>query len=114
MSPAVDGVLNQSLIPLRIASFVSLIVGTITLVGTFGFLVGKLFFGQDWPAGYATSTILLLFSIALNAMFSGIIGEYLGRVFLQSKGRPPVVESVVNDPINRSSVSPTVKHVHTS
>lgn len=94
---AVDGLLNHSLVPLRIASFLSLLVGTLTFLLIFIFLVGKLLFGQDWPAGFATTTMLLLLSITFNAMFLGIIGEYLGRIFMQSKRRPlPIVETSLN------------------
>jgi polyisoprenyl-phosphate glycosyltransferase len=97
LSLAVDGVLNHSLVPLRIASLVSLAVGTITFFTIFIYLLGRLFFGQDWPAGFATTTVLLLMSIMLNAMFLGIIGEYLGRIFMQSKRRPvPIIEVTLN------------------
>ncbi len=97
LSLAVDGVLNHSLIPLRVASFTSIFVGTVTFFVIFVYLIGKLVFGQDWPAGFATTTVLLLLSIMLNAMFLGIIGEYLGRIFLQSKRRAnPIVEATVN------------------
>ncbi|HBS32926.1 MAG TPA: glycosyltransferase, partial [Parvularcula sp.] len=74
ISLAVDGVLNHSLIPLRIASLTSLVVATITFVVIFVYLMGRLLLGQDWPAGFATTTVLLLMSIMLNAMFLGIIG----------------------------------------
>ncbi|WP_265518368.1 glycosyltransferase family 2 protein [Nitratireductor luteus] len=98
LSLAVDGILNHSLIPLRLASMASLVVGTATLLLLFGYLVGKLLFGQNWPAGFATTTALLLLSITLNAMFLGIIGEYIGRIFMQSKRRPvPIVEAMLND-----------------
>ncbi len=98
ISLAVDGVLNHSLIPLRIASMVSLVVATLTFVVIFIYLMGRLLFGQEWPAGFATTTVLLLMSIMLNAMFLGIIGEYLGRIYMQSKHRPvPIVEASLND-----------------
>ncbi|XEN33276.1 polyisoprenyl-phosphate glycosyltransferase (plasmid) [Ensifer sp. WSM1721] len=95
---AVDGILNHSLIPLRIASITSLIMGTATFLLLVGYFIGKLIFGQDWPAGFATTTILILLSITLNAIFLGIIGEYIGRIFMQSKRRPtPIIEASLND-----------------
>ncbi|MCT7376945.1 glycosyltransferase family 2 protein [Chelativorans salis] len=98
LSLAVDGILNHSLIPLRLASIASLVVGTATFLLLVGYLVGKLLFGQNWPAGFATSIVLLLLSITLNAMFLGIVGEYVGRIFMQSKRRPvPIVEATLND-----------------
>ncbi|MBP1886769.1 dolichol-phosphate mannosyltransferase [Ensifer mexicanus] len=97
LSLAVDGILNHSLTPLRIASMASLIMGTATFLLLMGYVIGKLVLGQDWPAGFATTTILILLSITLNAVFLGIIGEYLGRIFMQSKRRPtPIIEATLN------------------
>lgn len=95
---AADGILNHSLVPLRVASMVGLGVGTATTVLILVYLAGRLAFGQQWPAGFATTTMLLLLSITLNALFLGVIGEYLGRIFMQVKGRPaPIIEARLND-----------------
>ena len=101
---ATDGVLNHSLIPLRIASAVGLIVGIFTFLLIFVYLAGRVIFGQSWPAGFATITLLQLMAITLNAVFLGIIGEYLGRIFFQAKRqRPPIVEKSFNLEMSRSS-----------
>lgn len=57
---AVDGLVNHSLLPLRLASTVSLLAGLFTFLVLLGYLVGKLLFGQEWPPGFATLAILLL------------------------------------------------------
>jgi len=94
---AVDGIVNHSLVPLRIATLTSFVLGFVTFLLAIGYLFGKLFLGQDWPAGFATTTMLLLMSITLNAMFLGIIGEYIGRIFLQTKRlNHPILEAEVN------------------
>ncbi len=94
---AVDGVLNHSLLPLRLASIAGLVIGLLSFLLTFGYLLGSLVLGQEWPAGFATTTILLLMSISINAIFMGIIGEYLGRIFLQSKNSSqPIVQTSLN------------------
>lgn len=94
---AVDGLLNHSLVPLRIASGIALVVGGVTFLLICGYLVARLVFGEEWPAGFATTTLLLLLSIMLNAMCFGIIGEYLGRIFMQAKRRPlPIIEAQLN------------------
>jgi len=80
-----DAILNHSTIPLRIASYVGLVVAGATLLGTIGMFLARWLFGADWPAGFATTTVLILFSISLNALFLGIIGEYLGRIYKQVK-----------------------------
>jgi dolichol-phosphate mannosyltransferase len=53
--------------------------------------VGRLFMGQQWPAGFATLAVLTLLSTSLNALFFGILGEYLGRVYRQVRREPRVV-----------------------
>lgn len=94
---AMDGVLNHSLVPLRVASLTGMLVGVITLLLTFVYLTGHLLLGQNWPAGFATTTILLLMSISINAIFMGIMGEYVGRIFLQAKKRSdPLIEARLN------------------
>jgi polyisoprenyl-phosphate glycosyltransferase len=100
---AVDGILNHSIIPLRIATYTGLAVSTITFLAMVIYSIGKFLLGQNWPAGFATTTVLLLLSISLNALFLGIIGEYLGRIYKQVKKRPLTI-------IEREIVPGTVYH----
>jgi glycosyltransferase involved in cell wall biosynthesis len=110
LSMAVDGVLNHSLMPLRIASLISLLIGTVMFFIISVYLIGKMVFGQDWPAGFATTTVLLLLSIMLNAMFLGIIGEYVGRIFLQSKRSSfPIIEARLNPPAGEDLLAGRVR-----
>src|SRR5207302_4148079 len=88
MGLALDGILNHSIIPLRIATYLGLAVSTITTLATVGYLLGRLMLGKNWPPGFATLIILILGSLSLNALFLGIIGEYLGRIYQQVKKRP--------------------------
>lgn len=96
---SMDGILNHSIVPLRIATFTGLVVSLITFIGLVVFFAGRLFFGRDWPAGFATTTVLILLSLSLNALFLGVIGEYLGRIFKQVKKRPL---TIIEKEINRS------------
>ncbi len=84
---AIDGILNHSIVPLRIATYTGLVVSTLTFFAMGIYAIGKFLLGQNWPAGFATTTVLLLLSISLNALFLGIIGEYLGRIYKQVKKR---------------------------
>ncbi len=101
---ALDGILNHSVVPLRIATYLGLTVSLLTLLGSVGYAVGRLVFGTTWPPGFATVIILVLGSLSLNALFLGIIGEYLGRIYQQVKRRPlVVVERELNPPERRPS-----------
>ena len=95
---ALDGILNHSIVPLRLATFFGVVVTVLTLLAIFGYVVGKLMFGFNWPAGFTTLTVLVLAGISVNALFLGIIGEYLGRIHKQVKKRPLViVETALDD-----------------
>ncbi|MBX7495798.1 glycosyltransferase family 2 protein [Qipengyuania sp. 6B39] len=97
ISLAVDGLLNHSLLPLRLASYAGIIIGLLTMLLSFIYILGRVFLGQAWPAGFATTTILLLMSISINAIFMGILGEYIGRLFIQSRTEAdPIIETRLN------------------
>lgn len=84
---AVDGIIGYSIKPLRIATF----CGTMTAIAAFLYLLfvvlQKLIWGIDIP-GYATIIVLILLLGGVQLFCIGIIGEYVGRTFEQSKQRP--------------------------
>ncbi|MCE9599036.1 MAG: glycosyltransferase family 2 protein [Spirochaetia bacterium] len=94
---AVDGIVNHSVIPLRIATYVGLVISVITFLAIIVYILLRIFVGANWPSGFTTITIFLLLSISLNALFLGVIGEYLARIFKQVKKRSlTLVENTVN------------------
>jgi glycosyltransferase involved in cell wall biosynthesis len=94
---AVDGFIAHSTIPLRIASFTGLTIAVITALASVFYLAMQLFFGVNSPRGFTTTTVLILFGISLNAIFLGILGEYIGRIYDQIRIRPTVViEQLIN------------------
>ena len=84
---AIEGIIGYSTKPLRIATF----LGVFTAVCAFLYLIivilEKLITGID-VAGYATIVVLILFLGSMQLFCIGIIGEYVGRTFEQSKNRP--------------------------
>jgi len=88
ISFAWDGITNHSILPLRLATIIGFVLAFIIFISIVIYSFGKIFYGLNWPAGFATLVILLLISIFLNAIFLGIIGEYLGRIYLQVKKMP--------------------------
>lgn len=94
---ALDGILNHSVVPLRLATYLGLAISLITFLATIGYLLGRFIFGAHWPPGFASIIIVMLGSLSLNALFLGILGEYLGRIYQQVKRRPlTIVEREVN------------------
>jgi dolichol-phosphate mannosyltransferase len=90
-SLAIDGLLNHSDLPLKLATRVSILIATISFIVGVGYLIGKLVFLQQWAAGFATTTILILLSLGIISFLLGIIGEYLGRIYVQLRGYPGVI-----------------------
>ena len=94
---ALEGIFAYSTAPLRVATYCGLFVALLTAAATAIYIVARLLFGRQWPAGFATTTALILFGISLNALFLGIIGEYIGRIYNQVRKRPTtVVEQAIN------------------
>lgn len=94
---ALDGILHHSTVPLRLASFVGFGVTTVALLGAGYYIVARLFFRSDWPVGLASSSILMLLSIGMNALLLGIMGEYIGRIYKNVKRMPfTIVEAVID------------------
>jgi polyisoprenyl-phosphate glycosyltransferase len=94
---ALDGVVSFSTTPLRAWSYVGGGIAGIAFLYAM-FIVGRvLIFGVDTP-GYASLLIIVLMMGGIQLLSLGIIGEYLGRLFLEVKGRPIyVVEGVYED-----------------
>jgi dolichol-phosphate mannosyltransferase len=94
---ALDGILGHSVLPLRLASYAGLAISLATFLLTLFYVFEALFFGRSWPSGFATIVVVTLFGISLNAIFLGIIGEYVSRIYQQVRFRPlVVVESTFN------------------
>ncbi|MDX2258519.1 MAG: glycosyltransferase family 2 protein [Hyphomicrobiaceae bacterium] len=84
---AIDGIASFSTIPLRIWSYVGLVVSLFAFGYAVIFLVKTLVFGSDM-AGFPTLVISILMLSGIQLISLGVIGEYLGRVFEEVKARP--------------------------
>jgi glycosyltransferase involved in cell wall biosynthesis len=101
ISLAIDGVLNHSIVPLRIASFFGIIASIASLILISFYTAGKFIFGYDWPPGFTTLAVMILCGIAINALFLGILGEYIGRIYKQVKKKPLVIIEKTLDGISK-------------
>lgn len=87
LSLAVEGITSFTTAPLRLTTVLGLIVSALALCYMVVVLVDALVYG-DPVAGYPTLMTVLLFLGGVQLLSLGIIGEYLGRVFTESKRRP--------------------------
>ena len=96
MNYAIDGIIGYSTKPLRMATFLGMLTSAAAIVYLIFVVLEKLIAGIDIP-GYATLAVLVLFLGSMQLFCIGIIGEYVGRTFEQSKNRPIYIAKEVLD-----------------
>lgn len=89
---AMTGFVNNSKLPLRLAAFSGFCLAGINLIIAMGYLIYKLLFWETFTLGLAPLVIGLFFFSAVQLIFIGIIGEYIGATLTQVKNRPFVIE----------------------
>ena len=87
MNYAIDGTIGFSTAPLRLASYLGVFTAMAAAIYLLVVVLQKLIWGIDLP-GYATIIVLILLLGGMQLFCIGIIGEYVGRTFEQSKNRP--------------------------
>ncbi len=94
---AFDGIFSFSVVPLRFATFLGSLMLLVSFVyGAYALWV-KLF-GDGSPQGFTALALLLIMTSGVQLMFLGVVGEYVGRIYNEAKGRPTYL---VGDILNR-------------
>lgn len=104
MRLAIDGITSHSVLPLRLSSYLGLVVSLFAFLYLLFVLAKAILFGDN-VAGYPTLICVILFLGGSILLALGIIGEYLGRIFLETKQRPAYFINSIND-----SLPPTSKN----
>lgn len=86
-SLALEGITSFTVAPLKLSTYLGLITATGAFLYGVWILIKTLVYG-DPVAGYPTMMIVILFLGGIQLFAIGIIGEYLGRIFSESKQRP--------------------------
>ncbi|MCR4583511.1 MAG: glycosyltransferase family 2 protein [Prevotella sp.] len=84
---AMNGITSYTTAPLRLASIMGMIVSFVAFVYLIYIIIVTNFYGEP-VQGYPTIMVTILFLGGIQLLSLGIIGEYLGRVFNEVKGRP--------------------------
>lgn len=92
---AISGITSYTIAPLRVSTFIGFVVSVAALMYMLYVLVKTIMHGNP-VSGFPTIVILILFLGGIQLISIGIIGEYLGRVFNESKGRPVYVADTYN------------------
>jgi glycosyltransferase involved in cell wall biosynthesis len=83
---AADALISFSMLPLRVATYIGALLTTVlTLIGMFA-AVSWIFSGT--VPGWTSLTLLVVMISSVQLLVLGLIGEYVGRIYIQSKNRP--------------------------
>ncbi len=92
---AIDGITCFSVAPLRFTAVMGTIIFFISLIYIIITLIQTLFFGITTP-GYVTTLCAVLFLGGITEMSIGILGEYIGRIYMEAKDRPIYITKFSN------------------
>lgn len=84
---ATNGILSFSMRPLKLAMDVGLLCAGLACAGIIWAFVVRLT-SHNWVPGWTATIIAVLFLGGIQLVCTGILGEYIGRTYMQSKGRP--------------------------
>ncbi len=86
-SLSLDGIVSFTYFPLRLTSIIGILISVLTLIGALWVLYIKLFTDKFIP-GWASTLLPILALGGLQLFFLGLIGEYIGRLYIEVKHRP--------------------------
>jgi hypothetical protein len=89
---AAQGIVNHSKVPLRVATLTGLAAAVLSLLVGLGYLIAKLIMWNSFNLGIAPMVIGFFFLSAVQLIFIGVVGEYVGAVYTYVKNRPLVHE----------------------
>ncbi len=98
---ALDGIVSFSVTPLRVATVMGLIVSLLAFLYLIFVVIKTLTIG-DPVAGYPSMIAIILLTAGVQLLFLGIIGEYLGKAFIEMKNRPKYIVKRTLDSSNDS------------
>jgi hypothetical protein len=84
---ALDGMTAFTTVPLKIWSTLGAVAALVAVVSGVAIIVRVLVVGREVP-GYASLMVVVLFAFALQMIALGVLGEYIGRMYQEVKGRP--------------------------
>ncbi|EAB8209627.1 glycosyltransferase family 2 protein [Salmonella enterica] len=84
---ALEGITSFSTFPLRMWTYIGLLVASLSFIYGAWMIADKLIFGNSVP-GYPSLLVSILFLGGVQLIGIGVLGEYIGRIYIESKGRP--------------------------
>ena len=86
-----DGLVSGTITPLRLMTIFGAIVSLVSFILMFVFLWAKIYMGAPFASGVAALSTITLFGFGINFIFLGILGEYIGRIYMDKESRHPAI-----------------------
>lgn len=93
---AIEGILSYTTVPLRIATVIGVLTSLFAFIYMLVVFIKTLLYG-DPVQGYPTMMIVILFLGGIQLLALGVLGEYIGRIFTETKNRPVYFVRTYND-----------------
>jgi len=95
ISFGIDGITSFSIIPLRVFTLIGIIISIFSLLAIFWSMFAK-FFGVT-VTGWTSIVVPIYFLGGIQMIFLGVLGEYVGKIYMEVKGRPRfIIEKKIN------------------
>ena len=95
ISFGIDGITSFSIIPLRLFTFIGVVISIFSLLAIFWSMFAK-FFGVT-VTGWTSIVVPIYFLGGIQMIFLGVLGEYVGKIYMEVKGRPRfIIEKKIN------------------
>jgi glycosyltransferase involved in cell wall biosynthesis len=102
---AFDGIVSFTTMPLKVWTYIGTIIAAFALLSAVYFVLEALVIGVSVP-GFASLIVSIMFFAGVQLISLGVLGEYMGRVFAEVKGRPLyLVAEKIGDPAGPGGVT---------
>jgi dolichol-phosphate mannosyltransferase len=95
---AMDGILGFSTVPLRLMTYIGLVVSFFSFIGILYAVGMYVFFPQITVPGWTLMMTAILFIGGIQMVMLGVLGEYIGRIYSEVQGRPLyIIDEVIGN-----------------
>ena len=108
---AKKAIFSFSFVPLEIMSYAGFVMTLASVLGIIWQILAKLIFYPDTPSGLSTVIILVMFFGGINLLGISFLGEYIAKIFEETKKRPKFIRTKVRKGIKRYNTSEEIKRL---
>jgi nucleoside-diphosphate-sugar epimerase/glycosyltransferase involved in cell wall biosynthesis len=108
---AKKAIFSFSFVPLEIMSYAGFLMTFASVLGIIWQILAKLFIYPDTPSGLSTVIILVMFFGGINLLGISFLGEYIAKIFEETKKRPKFIRTKVRKGIKRYNTSEEIKRL---